>query len=105
MTKYTETHLRLSHMLKRPLALALIVVGTLFSPAQGQDAASLATAPAQTRQPGGPGTASGPSIEGVTEYRLENGPRVLLAPDASQANPTVNLTYRVGSRHENHGQT
>ncbi|HLU00035.1 MAG TPA: pitrilysin family protein [Burkholderiaceae bacterium] len=105
MTKYTETHLRLSHMLKRPLALALIVVGTLFSPAQGQDAASLATATEQSTLALPAGIASGPSIEGVTEYRLENGLRVLLAPDASKANTTVNMTYLVGSRHENYGQT
>src|SRR5690625_1602149 len=45
------------------------------------------------------------SVEGVTEYQLENGLRVLLAPDESQPNTTVNMTYMVGSRHENYGQT
>lgn len=45
------------------------------------------------------------SVEGVTEYRLENGLRVLLAPDASRPSTTVNMTYLVGSRHENYGQT
>lgn len=45
------------------------------------------------------------SVEGVTEYRLSNGLTVLLAPDASRPNTTVNMTYLVGSRHENYGQT
>lgn len=45
------------------------------------------------------------SIEGITEYRLANGLRVLLAPDASKPTTTVNMTYLVGSRNENYGQT
>ncbi|WP_300648279.1 pitrilysin family protein [Paenalcaligenes sp.] len=45
------------------------------------------------------------SVEGVTEYRLKNGLKVLFAPDASRPNTTVNMTYLVGSRHENYGQT
>lgn len=45
------------------------------------------------------------SIEGITEYRLANGLRVLLAPDPSKPTTTVNMTYLVGSRHENYGQT
>lgn len=44
-------------------------------------------------------------VEGVSEYRLDNGLQVLLAPDASKPNVTVNMTYRVGARHENYGQT
>ena len=44
-------------------------------------------------------------VEGVTEYRLSNGLRVLLAPDASKPTTTVNITYLVGSRHENYGET
>lgn len=44
-------------------------------------------------------------VEGVTEYHLDNGLRILLAPDASKPNTTVNMTYLVGSRHENYGQT
>ncbi len=47
----------------------------------------------------------GPSVEGVTEYRLANGLRVLLAPDDSKPTTTVNMTYLVGARHENYGQT
>jgi len=45
------------------------------------------------------------SVEGITEYRLGNGLVVLLAPDGSKPTTTVNLTYRVGSRHENYGET
>jgi zinc protease len=45
------------------------------------------------------------AVEGITEYRLPNGLQVLLAPDASKPTTTVNLTYRVGSRQENYGET
>jgi zinc protease len=45
------------------------------------------------------------SVEGITEYRLPNGLQVLLAPDDSKPTTTINLTYRVGSRHENYGET
>ncbi|MGE3314227.1 MAG: M16 family metallopeptidase [Planctomycetaceae bacterium] len=44
------------------------------------------------------------SIEGITEYKLENGMRVLLFPDASKPTVTVNLTIFVGSRHEGYGE-
>ena len=45
------------------------------------------------------------SVEGITEYRLPNGLQVLLVPDDSKPTTTVNVTYRVGSRHENYGET
>jgi zinc protease len=45
------------------------------------------------------------SVEGITEYRLANGLQVLLFPDPSQAVITVNVTYKVGSRHEGYGET
>ena len=45
------------------------------------------------------------SVEGITEYRLANGLRVLLFPDASKPTITTNITYLVGSRHENYGET
>jgi zinc protease len=44
-------------------------------------------------------------VEGITEYRLANGLRVLLFPDQSKPTITVNMTYLVGSRHENYGET
>ncbi len=45
------------------------------------------------------------SVEGITEYKLANGLRVLLFPDASKQTITVNITYLVGSRHEGYGET
>ena len=71
----------------------------------------------------GPATAAGPvplrpedsslpegiervtSVEGITEYHLENGLRVLLFPDPSKPTITVNITYLVGSLHESYGET
>ncbi|HEY3969693.1 MAG TPA: hypothetical protein VGM05_34425, partial [Planctomycetaceae bacterium] len=40
------------------------------------------------------------SVEGITEYRLDNGLTILLFPDPSKPTVTVNLTVFVGSRHE-----
>ena len=45
------------------------------------------------------------SVEGVTEYELDNGLTVLLFPDQSVPTTTVNVTYKVGSRHEAYGET
>ena len=45
------------------------------------------------------------SVEGIDEYRLANGLQVLLIPDDSKPTTTVNITYLVGSRHENYGET
>ena len=77
----------------RALALAAITAVTTFV---GQGAAAQ-TLPA--------GVTRGPSVEGITEYRLQNGMKVLLFPDASKPTVTVNVTYLVGSRHENYGET
>jgi zinc protease len=45
------------------------------------------------------------SVEGITEYTLPNGLRVLLFPDPSKPKITVNITYMVGSRMEGYGET
>ena len=45
------------------------------------------------------------SVEGITEYKLANGLRVLIFPDPSKATMTVNITYLVGSRMEGYGET
>ena len=45
------------------------------------------------------------SVEGITEYELKNGLKVLLFPDQSKPTITVNITYMVGSRHEGYGET
>ena len=44
------------------------------------------------------------SVEGITEYLLDNGMKVLLFPDNSAQTITVNITYLVGSRHEGYGE-
>lgn len=44
------------------------------------------------------------SVEGITEYRLDNGLRLLVFPDPSKPTITVNITYLVGSRHEGAGE-
>ncbi len=72
--------------------------------ALGLAAASLSTAwPAQPRMPAGVQRIT--SVEGVTEYRLENGLKLLLLPDSSNDTITVNATYLVGSRHEGYGES
>ena len=46
------------------------------------------------------------SVEGITEYRLTaNGLKVLVFPDPTKETITVNVTYLVGSAHENYGET
>lgn len=130
MNKHTEIVSRLSLGLMRGVLPGMLVAATVLLPAQAREtssaptAAAAATVPAaaaatanttgapqaaRDQTPAAPilpqGVEQGPSIEGVTEYRLENGLRVVLAPDPSKANTTVNMTYLVGSRHENYGQT
>ncbi|MDN3922819.1 M16 family metallopeptidase [Roseateles violae] len=43
-------------------------------------------------------------IGGIEEYRLANGLQILLFPDEAQSTTTVNIMYRVGSRHESQGE-
>lgn len=69
--------------------------------AAGQAAPTLATSAKAASQ----GLKAVTSVEGITEYRLPNGLQVLLIPDDSKPTTTVNVTYRVGSRHENYGET
>lgn len=67
---------------------------------------TLAWAPAHARQVALPrGVTEVTAVEGIREYRLANGLQVLLVPDASKPTTTVNMTYRVGSRHESYGET
>lgn len=44
-------------------------------------------------------------VEGISEYKLANGLQVLLFPDQTKETVTVNVTYHVGSKHENYGET
>jgi zinc protease len=61
-----------------------------------------AVAPAQALPPG---VQKVTTVEGITEYALPNGLKVLLFPDQSNAKVTVNVTYMVGSRFEGYGET
>lgn len=45
------------------------------------------------------------TVEGITEYKLPNGLKILLFPDTSKPTVTVNVTYLVGSRHEGYGES
>ncbi|MBL8406313.1 MAG: insulinase family protein [Candidatus Accumulibacter sp.] len=45
------------------------------------------------------------TVEGISEYRLANGLRCILFPDAAKPTATVNVTYLVGSHQENYGET
>ena len=64
--------------------------------------AAVAAAPAQAARPTAEKVTE---VEGITEYRLPNGLRVLLFPDPSKPTIVVNVTYLVGSRQENYGET
>jgi zinc protease len=95
-------------MLKR--FIVLMLAGVLVLPLSAQKKAKkeknapapVAEAPV-ARKPAEPVMVT--SVEGITEYRLENGMRVLLFPDPSKQTVTVNVTYLVGSKHENYGET
>ncbi len=62
-------------------------------------------AKAGTNAPAGTSFKKITSVEGITEYELPNGLRVLLFPDNSKPTITVNITYKVGSRSEGYGET
>ena len=44
------------------------------------------------------------NTEGVKEYSLQNGMKLLLIPDGSQSNMIVNIIYNVGSKDEGYGE-
>lgn len=105
------TPLRAPHHRGAPTTatLAVVLFLTLAAGAHAQPAApaaeARAAAPAPARAPAATGLQEVRSVEGITEYRLRNGLQVLLIPDDSKPTTTVNLTYRVGSRHEGYGET
>lgn len=90
--------------LARVLPLAFAAV--LHAPLAAQPAAPAAAPAAPAAAPARPaGMTRVTAVEGITEYRLANGLQLLLVPDEAKPTTTVNLTYRVGSRHENYGET
>ena len=86
-------------------ALLLASVAALAAPlASAQTpASSPGKAPVGAHRTGHPRQVT--SVEGITEYALDNGLHVLLFPDQTKQTITVNITYLVGSRHENYGET
>ena len=70
----------------KALALPLLTLTTLF----------VGILPAQTKIT---------TVEGITEYKLDNGLEVLFFPDKAKPTFTVNVTYLVGSRNEGYGET
>ena len=91
------------------LLILLVVAALLATPGFAQKKKEKSTA-----KPEGPKVEDKPlvsppvkvtTVEGITEYRLGNGLRVLLFPDQSKQTITVNITYMVGSKHENYGET
>ncbi|MCP4658829.1 MAG: insulinase family protein, partial [bacterium] len=66
-------------------------------------AAAAAEPPAERQLPAGMHEVV--TVEGITEYQLDNGLRVLFFRDPSKQTITVNVTYLVGSKHENYGET
>lgn len=92
----------------KSIALACALLCALPVAAQKKKAKSQpAPSPAveATTQPQIPPPVKVTTVEGITEYRLHNGLRVLLFPDPSKQTITVNITYLVGSKHENYGET
>lgn len=83
------------------VALLGLATWALAAPLAAQTQTSQATAPTTLPQ----GITRVTQVEGITEYRLDNGLRLLLLPDVSVDNITVNVTYLVGSRQEGYGET
>jgi len=77
--------------MNRTAAFGVILAGIVASPISAQELPK--------------GVKKIASVEGITEYNLENGLKVLMFPDPSKATITVNMTYLVGSRHEGYGET
>ena len=86
------------------LLVAALLLACAPALAQGPATPS-PSAPLQARKAKAGPLAPTTSVEGLTEYRLPNGLRVLLFPDPTKSTVTVNVTYFVGSRHEGYGET
>ncbi len=84
------------------LAIAMLTLAAALAAAEPQPAKK--AAPAQSR-PASTTPRLITSVEGITEYELSNGLHVLLFPDPTKPTATVNVTYLVGSRQENYGET
>lgn len=107
------------HRLPHALAVAAFLACTAVPTWAQKETSALAGAPSSAPVPAS-ATAGTPApqttaaratqarfvreLGGISEYRLPNGLQVLLFPDDAQSTTTVNITYRVGSRHESPGE-
>ncbi len=99
----------------RPAALLVLLATACGGARAGAVPVAAPVTVAPTPTPAAPPVATPPAappaprqvraLEGITEYELGNGLRVLLFPDATQSTVTVNVTYLVGSMHEGAGET
>ena len=85
------------------LQVFVIVSAALAAPAWAAKKPKTPSPPPPVASPAAPERVA--SVEGITEYRLSNGLRVLLFPDPTKPTVTVNMTVLVGSRHEGYGET
>jgi len=93
-----------ARLLRAVLPLSLTVLTVVATPAPAQQPVTKPARPARTAaQP--PKATKVVTVEGITEYRLPNGLRILLLPDQTKPVATVNITYLVGSRNESYGET
>lgn len=83
----------------------ILLAGLSAAPAAGAAQGTPAARTARSAPGALPPLTKVASVEGITEYSLPNGLRVLLFPDPSKPTTTVNITYMVGSRHEGYGET
>ncbi|MCV2349624.1 M16 family metallopeptidase [Paucibacter sp. Y2R2-4] len=101
-------------MLLRPSQLSSLSLTLFlaFASAQASPALAKERKPAQASSTAQVAAITAPAAKpefvrelgGIEEYRLPNGLQILLFPDESQSTTTVNITYRVGSRHESQGE-
>ncbi|AQW90364.1 M16 family metallopeptidase [Elizabethkingia anophelis] len=77
----------MNRIVLKAVLLSAIVSGTVVTYAQAQQAPKFVS-----------------NIEGVKQYTMNNGLKVLLIPDASQSNVIVNIVYNVGSKNEGYGE-
>ncbi|HVG63196.1 MAG TPA: pitrilysin family protein [Hyalangium sp.] len=93
-------------MRRAPLSLlTALLLAAAPALAQAQTSVAKAAPAAKTAAKAKAGTlAPVASVEGITEYRLPNGLRVVLFPDPTKPTVTVNVTYFVGSKHEGYGE-
>lgn len=93
-------------LLRWPGTAAALLCATLLSLATPPADAAPATKNDQATQAAAlpKGVERVQSLGGINEYRLANGLKVLLMPDPTRDQITVNITYLVGSRHEGYGE-